>query len=212
MTRSTGQRSPTSIGGLLANPSYYSLPDRSNDALSKYLSDLVEDTLGELAESKIIEFDDEDGTVTPQNAATIAAYLQHLVHYHADVPLVSHCADKTQRHFGDRHIRHRVRVHSDQKARRWTATSHLRSRASQDDAARLRLALTSRAFVLLQAHFSRMQLPIDLAKDQEVIVSKVLSLLSAMVDILSSEVILTQPTRWRWPKWLCRLCGIVTAP
>merc|ERR1712000_434588 len=44
-----------------------------------------------------------------------------------------------------------------------------------------------KAMVLLQAHFSRMQLPIDLAKDQEVIVSKVLSLLSSCVDVLSSE-------------------------
>jgi pre-mRNA-splicing helicase BRR2 len=32
-----------------------------------------------------------------------------------------------------------------------------------------------------------MQLPIDLAKDQEVIVGKVLNLLSACVDVLSSE-------------------------
>ena len=44
-----------------------------------------------------------------------------------------------------------------------------------------------KAFVLLQAHFSRMQLPIDLAKDQEVILRKVLHLLSACVDVLSSE-------------------------
>lgn len=44
-----------------------------------------------------------------------------------------------------------------------------------------------KALVLLQAHFSRMQLPIDLSKDQEVIISKVLSLLSACVDVLSSE-------------------------
>jgi hypothetical protein len=35
--------------------------------------------------------------------------------------------------------------------------------------------------------FSRMQLPIDLAKDQEVILTKILSLLSATVDILSSD-------------------------
>jgi pre-mRNA-splicing helicase BRR2 len=44
-----------------------------------------------------------------------------------------------------------------------------------------------KAFVLLQAHFSRMQLPIDLAKDQEVILTKVLGLLSATVDVLSSD-------------------------
>jgi len=44
-----------------------------------------------------------------------------------------------------------------------------------------------KAFVLLQAHFSRMQLPIDLSKDQELILRKVLNLLSACVDVLSSE-------------------------
>jgi pre-mRNA-splicing helicase BRR2 len=44
-----------------------------------------------------------------------------------------------------------------------------------------------KAFVLLQAHFSRMQLPIDLAKDQEIILTKVLGLLSATVDVLSSD-------------------------
>ncbi|KAK5275904.1 Pre-mRNA-splicing helicase BRR2, partial [Cryomyces antarcticus] len=44
-----------------------------------------------------------------------------------------------------------------------------------------------KAYVLLQAHFSRMQLPIDLAKDQETILKRVLNLLSACVDVLSSE-------------------------
>jgi pre-mRNA-splicing helicase BRR2 len=44
-----------------------------------------------------------------------------------------------------------------------------------------------KAFVLLQAHFSRMLLPVDLAKDQEIILSKVLNLLSGCVDVLSSE-------------------------
>jgi len=44
-----------------------------------------------------------------------------------------------------------------------------------------------KAFVLLQAHFSRMALPADLAKDQEIVLRKVLTLLSACVDVLSSE-------------------------
>jgi pre-mRNA-splicing helicase BRR2 len=44
-----------------------------------------------------------------------------------------------------------------------------------------------KAFILLQAHFSRMQLPVDLAKDQELVLKKVLVLLSACVDVLSSE-------------------------
>ena len=44
-----------------------------------------------------------------------------------------------------------------------------------------------KAFVLLQAHLSRMQLPVDLAKDQELVLGRVLNLLSACVDVLSSE-------------------------
>ena len=44
-----------------------------------------------------------------------------------------------------------------------------------------------KAFVLLQAHFSRMALPVDLAKDQELVLRKILSILSASVDVLSSE-------------------------
>jgi pre-mRNA-splicing helicase BRR2 len=59
---------------LLANPSYYSLTDTSHDGLSAHLSELVETTLKDLAEFKIIDLDEEDDTVTPLNAAMIAAY------------------------------------------------------------------------------------------------------------------------------------------
>lgn len=41
--------------------------------------------------------------------------------------------------------------------------------------------------ILLQAHFSRLNLPADLASDQTVIVGKVLNLLSACVDVMSSN-------------------------
>jgi pre-mRNA-splicing helicase BRR2 len=44
-----------------------------------------------------------------------------------------------------------------------------------------------KTFLLLQAHFSRMQLPPDLAIDQTVILGKVINLLSACVDVMSSN-------------------------
>ena len=44
-----------------------------------------------------------------------------------------------------------------------------------------------KTFVLLQAHFSRLQLPPDLALDQALILEKVLNLLSACVDVMSSN-------------------------
>ena len=44
-----------------------------------------------------------------------------------------------------------------------------------------------KTFLLLQAHFSRVQLPADLAADQKIILEKVLNLLSACVDVMSSN-------------------------
>jgi pre-mRNA-splicing helicase BRR2 len=44
-----------------------------------------------------------------------------------------------------------------------------------------------KTFLLLQAHFSRLQLPPDLAADQVLVLDKVLNLLSACVDVMSSN-------------------------
>lgn len=48
-----------------------------------------------------------------------------------------------------------------------------------------------KVFVLLQAHFARLQLPADLASDQKLILAKVLNLLSACVDVTSSNAYLS---------------------
>jgi hypothetical protein len=42
-----------------------------------------------------------------------------------------------------------------------------------------------KTFLLLQAHFSRLQLPPDLAADQVLVLEKVLNLLLACVDVMS---------------------------
>ncbi len=44
-----------------------------------------------------------------------------------------------------------------------------------------------KTFLLLQAHFSRLSLPPDLAADQVLVLEKVLNLLSACVDVMSSN-------------------------
>ena len=44
-----------------------------------------------------------------------------------------------------------------------------------------------KTFLLLQAHFSRIQLPPDLAADQVLVIEKILNLLSACVDVMSSN-------------------------
>ena len=171
---------------LLANPSFYSLTDPTHEGLSAYLSEMVETTLKELAESKVIEFDEDEGTVAPHNAAMIAAYYN--ISY---ITMQTFLLSLTQRtklkgileivtsatEFESIQIRRR----EDTILRRIYERLPVKMSQPAYDSPHFK------AFVLLQAHFSRMQLPVDLAKDQEVVVSKILSLLSATVDILSSD-------------------------
>lgn len=171
---------------LLANPSYYGLTDTSHEGLSTHLSELVENTLKDLAEAKIIEVDEEDDSVTPLNPAMIAAYynisfitmqtfllsLNGRTKLKGILEIVTSATEfesiQIRRHEESilRRIYDRVPVKMAQPA---YESPHFK------------------AFVLLQAHFSRMELPSDLAKDQELILSKVLNLLSGCVDVLSSD-------------------------
>ncbi|KAI1345118.1 Sec63 Brl domain-containing protein [Xylariaceae sp. FL0016] len=171
---------------LLANPSYYSLTSATHDALSNYLSDMVEATLKELTESKIIDFDEDDGSVDPQNAAMIAAYYN--ISYITMQTFLLSLSAKTKLKgileivtSATEFESIQIRRHEDGLLRRIYDRVPVKMSEPVYDSPHFK------AFVLLQAHFSRMQLPIDLAKDQEIIVSKVLSLLSATVDVLSSD-------------------------
>ncbi|KAH7137213.1 Sec63 Brl domain-containing protein [Dactylonectria estremocensis] len=171
---------------LLANPSYYNLTSTTHDGLSNYMSDLVETTLRELSESKIIDFDEDDGSVSPQNAAMIAAYYN--ISYITMQTFLLSLSNRTKLK-GIMEIvtsatefeTIQIRRHEDGLLRRIYDRVPVKMSQPVYDSPHFK------AFVLLQAHFSRMQLPIDLAKDQEILVSRALSLLSSMVDILSSD-------------------------
>nr|POF26016.1 pre-mrna-splicing factor brr2 [Quercus suber] len=171
---------------LLANPSYYSLTNTSHEGLSAFLSELVESTLKDLAEANVIEIDEDEDTVTPLNAAMIAAYY-NLSFYTIQTLLMS--LKRTTKLKGIleivtaasefEHIQ--VRRHEETILQRIYERCPVKLSDVDFESPHFK------AFVLLQAHFSRMQLPTDLAKDQEIILRKVLNLLSATVDVLSSE-------------------------
>ncbi|KAI9834766.1 MAG: hypothetical protein M1819_002852 [Sarea resinae] len=171
---------------LLANPSYYGLTDTSHEGLSTHLSELVETTLKDLAEAKIIDLDEEDDTVTPLNAAMIAAYYN--ISFITMQTFLLSLSGRTKLK-GILEIVTSATEFEGIQIRRHE--DHILQRIY--DRVPVKMAQPSyesphfKAFVLLQAHFSRMQLPADLAKDQEVILSKVLNLLSACVDVLSSD-------------------------
>ena len=171
---------------LLANPSYYGLTDTSHEGLSAHLSELVENTLKDLAEAKIVELDEEDDTVTPLNAAMIAAYYN--ISFVTMQTLLLSLTGRTK-------LKGILEIVTSA-----TEFESIQIRRHEDrilgriyDRVPVKMAQPSyesphfKAFVLLQAHFSRMQLPPDLAKDQEIILAKVLNLLSGCVDVLSSE-------------------------
>ncbi|MCJ1409201.1 DEIH-box ATPase [Ptychographa xylographoides] len=171
---------------LLANPSYYGLVDTSHEGLSTHLSELVENTLKDLAEAKLVELDEEDDTVTPLNAAMIAAYYN--VSFITMQTFLLSLTGRTKLKgileivtSATEFESIQIRRHEDSILRR------IYDRVPVKMAQPAYESPHFKAFVLLQAHFSRMQLPVDLAKDQEVILSKVLNLLSGCVDVLSSE-------------------------
>ncbi|KAI4247759.1 MAG: hypothetical protein L6R40_001345 [Gallowayella cf. fulva] len=171
---------------LLANPSYYGLTDTSHEGLSTHLSELVETTLKDLSEAKIIELDEEDDTVTPLNAAMIAAYYNisfitmqtFLLSLRSGTKLKGILEIVTS---ATEFESIQIRRHEDHILRRIYDRVPVKMQQPAFESPHFK------AFVLLQAHFSRMALPIDLAKDQEIILSKVLNLLSGCVDVLASE-------------------------
>jgi pre-mRNA-splicing helicase BRR2 len=171
---------------LLANPSFYGLSDVSHEGLSTFLSELVENTLKELSEAKIIDLDEEDDSVSPLNAAMIGAYYN--ISFITMQTFLLSLSSRTKLKGILEIVTSATEFESIQIRRH---ESHILRRVY--DRCPVKMAEVSfdsphfKAFVLLQAHFSRMQLPLDLAKDQEDIIRKVLNLLSACVDVLSSE-------------------------
>ncbi|KAI6249552.1 Pre-mRNA-splicing factor brr2 [Erysiphe necator] len=171
---------------LLANPNYYGLTDVSHEGLSAHLSEMMETTLKDLSESKIIDLDEDDDSVMPLNPAMIAAYYN--ISYITMQTFLLSLSGRTKLK-GILEIVSSATEFESIQIRRHENNTLLRIY----DKIPVKMAQPSfdspnfKAFVLLQAHFSRMQLPIDLTKDQDLILSKVLNLLSAIVDILSSD-------------------------
>ncbi|KAI0258389.1 Sec63-domain-containing protein [Gloeopeniophorella convolvens] len=167
------------------NPNYYNLHNVSHQHLSDHLSELVENTLTDLVNSKCITVEDEMD-VSPLNLGMIAAYynisyvtvevytlsLKERTKLKGLLEVVASSAEfetiPIRRHEESllRRIYDRVPVKLDQVN---FEAPHFKT------------------FLLLQAHFSRLQLPPDLVADQAMVLEKVMNLLSACVDVMSSN-------------------------
>ncbi|KAJ2079560.1 Pre-mRNA splicing [Coemansia sp. RSA 988] len=178
---------------LVQNPNYYGLQGTSHEHLSNYLSELIESTLGDLAAAKCLTMDEgESEEVTATNLGMISAYYQiryltvemFALSLSAKIKLrgvldIVSAADE----FEALPIRHREGGILARIANRIPVPL---PSSSEVDGESKWISPRVRTHLLLQAHFSRLTLPADLAADQKWVLARVLPLLQAMVDVSSS--------------------------
>ncbi|KAJ3286172.1 DEIH-box ATPase [Borealophlyctis nickersoniae] len=166
------------------NPNYYGLQGVTHRHLSDHLSELVETTLEDLATSKCIAVEEDD--VTPLNLGMIAAYY-YINYVTIEVFSMSLNAKTKLRgllqiiaaaaEFEDVPIRH----HEDAVLKRIYERLPVKADSPNYNDPHFKTN------ILLQAHFSRVQLPPDLESDQKQILLKVVRLIQACVDVISSN-------------------------
>ncbi|OZJ03702.1 hypothetical protein BZG36_03306 [Bifiguratus adelaidae] len=167
------------------NPNYYNMQGTSNRHISDHLSELVETTLNELQETRCITIEDEMDVV-PLNLGMIAAYYN--INY-LTVDMFGQSLKKTTK------LRSLLEIISSATEFDQLPIRHHEDIVLQKIYERMPVKLGSPKFyspriktnILLQAHFTRTQLPPDLASDQAIVLGKVIPLLQACVDVISSN-------------------------
>ncbi|KAJ3338078.1 DEIH-box ATPase [Gonapodya sp. JEL0774] len=170
---------------LTLNPNYYGLQGKTPRHLNDHLSELVEKTITDLVNSKCISVED-DIEVNALNLGMIAAF--YYINY-ATIEMFELSLTSSTKLRGLLEIvaaaaefeTVAIRLHEDIVLKRLYD--------------RLPVKLTNPNFndphiktnILLQAHFSRLTLPPDLESDQRSILTKVLNLIQAAVDVISSN-------------------------
>lgn len=170
------------------NPNYYNLQGTSHRHLSDHLSELVETTLEDLSQSRCIMAEDDD--VSPLNLGMIAAF--YYISYLTLETFAMSLGEKTKlrgllqivaaaAEYDELPIRH----HEESLLRR----VHDRLPVKVDLGAGNKLLTDphTKANLLLQSHFSRLQLPPDLEADQKFVLMRVLRLTQAAVDVISTS-------------------------
>jgi len=171
---------------LAQNPNYYNLQGSSHRHLSDHLSELIENTIQDLEESKCIAVED-DVDVSPLNLGMIASF--YYIQYTTVELFASSVTQKTK-------LKGIMEILS------WSNEySNLPMRQKEDlmlakMAKHLPQALpenvrfeepSTKALILLQSHFSRRSLNLDLTSDLKTVLVGSSKLLQAMVDVISSQ-------------------------
>ena len=170
---------------LTHNPNYYGLQGMSYRHLSDHLSELVENTLGELEHSRCISVENDMDT-SALNLGMIAAY--YYINY-TTIELFSMSLNSKTKLRGLIEIIAAASEFEDIPVRygEENILKSLVSRLPQKIVSKKYNDPHTKANILLQAHLSRIQLSAELQRDTEGIVSKAVRLIQACVDVLSSN-------------------------
>ncbi|XP_071692835.1 DExH-box ATP-dependent RNA helicase DExH12-like [Rutidosis leptorrhynchoides] len=170
---------------LTQNPNYYNLQGVSQRHLSDHLSELVENTLGDLESSKCVSIE-EDFDLSPLNLGMIASY--YYISYTTIERFSSSITSKTK-------LKGLLEILA-------SASEYelLPVRPGEEDLIRKlinhqRFSFENpkyadphvKANALLQAHFSRQTVGGNLGSDQQEVILNASRLLQAMVDVISSN-------------------------
>ena len=171
---------------LAQNPNYYHLQGSSHRHLSDHLSELIENTIQDLEESNCISVENEMD-LSPLNLGMIASY--YYIQYTTIELFASSVTPKTK-------------LKGIMEILCWASEyTHLAIRQKEGVllakmAKHLPQALpdtvryedpSTKALVLLQSHFSRKNLNLDLTGDLKMLMGYSTKLLQAMVDVISSQ-------------------------
>jgi len=168
------------------NPNYYNLQGVSHRHISDHLSELVENTLDDLQQSKCIAIEDET-ELSPLNLGMIAAY--YYIKY-TTVELFSNSLSKKTK------LRGLLEILSSATEFETIQVRHREDYALKKLAHHLPLKISdpgsyndsaTKTNILLQSHFSRVPLAAAVASDQGKVLPDATRLLQAMVDVISSS-------------------------
>ena len=159
---------------------YYNMSGRGHEHVSDHLSELIEDTLGELTSKCIMGRDDVESAQSRYDRIVLLRSI------HNDRDLCNLRSDRYENSWYDQDLVCRFEF-DDLAVSVGVASSplemmirHLPSKVDGEPQAR-------KVNALLQAHFERIKLSLDLREDQRVILKRCVKLLLALVDVISSK-------------------------
>ncbi|XP_070568490.1 activating signal cointegrator 1 complex subunit 3-like [Ptychodera flava] len=172
---------------LVQNPSYYDLEDVEHGSINKFLSSLVEKALLDLESSYCLEIAEDNRSIEPLTLGRIASYYYL---YHLSVRMFKDklTADSSQADL--------LNILSDAKEYAELPVRHNEDALNGNLAEKCPLEVNpytydsshTKTHLLLQAYFSRLQLPCtDYHTDTKSVLDQAIRILQAMLDVVADQ-------------------------